>query len=156
MYKEITIYPTAVLSRYLQAGLTLKDSEQKETCPICKSKDIFPITQLINNQIKILLKDLFARYVVINFFQDLHQKNGIQIFMLLSGTIPEKINEIPVFDYSPVSDFLLEKINYKSNILDLGYGYGTAMKHFKSLGFKNVFELILKKRIEVASSFDLM
>ena len=128
--KEITIYPTAVISRYLQAGLTLKDSEQKETCPICKSKDIFPITQLINNQNQNIVERSICTICGHQFFSRSPSKEWYSNFYASKwDNTGKKINEIPVFDYSPVSDFLLEKINYKSNIDRLRlWDY---MKHFK-------------------------
>ena len=51
-------------------------------------------------------------------------------------------------DYSPVSDFL-KNLNSKSNILDLGCGYGTA-ETLQVSRFNNVFGIDpSNKRIEV-------
>ena len=155
MYKEITIQPKAIVSRYLKAGLTLKDSEQKDICPICKSKDIFPITQLINNQNQNIVERSICSNCGHQFFSRSPSKEWYSNFYAYKwDNNPNKVNEIPAIDYSPVSDFLIKNLNSKSNILDLGCGYGTAMKHFKSLGFNNVFGIDpSNKRIEVASRF---
>lgn len=155
MYKEITIHPKAVVTRYLQAGLTLNDSDKKEMCPICKSKDIFPITQLINNKNQNIVERSICLNCEHQFFSRAPSKEWYSNFYASKwDKDSNKVNEIPEFDYSPISDFLIEKLNYKSNILDLGCGYGTAMKHFKSLGFKNIFGIDpSNKRIKLAKKF---
>jgi Methylase involved in ubiquinone/menaquinone biosynthesis len=45
------------------------------------------------------------------------------------------------YNYSAISDIVVNKINKNSKILDVGCGYGSAIKHFNSIGYKDIIGL---------------
>lgn len=137
----IVIEPCALSTRYLPGIIKAADVVEQTTCPVCTSTRLVLVSRLLNRDGTAIIKRALCDECDHQFFSSAPSRPWFEQFYANQwDTTKTPPKTIPSFNYGPISDIILPFIDTPHpNILDLGCGYGSALKHFHSLGYERLF-----------------
>lgn len=139
---QIKIIPQAMQVRYIKTPLHYSNTTVRDDCPICASKKIKTLTELVNKDERVCLERSICGECDHIFFSVLPSSQWFENFYQnVWDTSTSAPTSPPEFNYAAITDILTRYISHSSRIMDLGCGYGSAIDHFQKLGYKNLLGL---------------